>query len=102
MNYFNGFLQNLSSGYTTMLISFLIGYIIGVTKVGNNSVLLGLLIGIIFAIFSGLTNSFIDTVLPNNVTISVNVKFIYAILLILLFFFVVSSAFNLDRMIARF
>ena len=101
MNYFNGLLNNLSNGYTSVMIGFLIGYIIGVAKLGRNSVMLGLLVGFLFAVICGLVNSFIETVLPNNVTISVNVKFIFTLLLIFLFFFVVSSTHHMDRIMAQ-
>ena len=90
MDYFNGLIENLSNKYTAILVSFLIGYVVGVSNFKNNSVLLSLLLGIVFAILAGLTNTFIEQVLTPTIMITLKVQLVFTLLLLITFFLLIT------------
>ena len=91
MNYVTGFLDNLSNTYTTVLIAFLLGYMVGLTKLSDNRTLYSILIGIMFAVIAGIIISFIEIVMPQNITIVISTKLLFTIMLIIAFVALIPS-----------
>jgi hypothetical protein len=101
MNAVIGFWENLGNQYTSALISFLTGFMIGQAGFsGAKSIILGLVVGIMFAVVSMLFSAFLDTVFPQSFTVTVNIKSFFTIMLIIIFFIVVASSPNFTKMVA--
>lgn len=101
MEFVKGFFDNLGNKHTTILIGFLNGFIIGTMKLGKYNVLLGLLVGILFAVFTGLMNGFIEVVLPKELTITVGMQALFTVILIVILVALVSTTSRLDVMMGR-
>lgn len=80
----NDFFSNLGNKNTTILLGFLNGFIIGTMKLGKSSVLLGLLVGILFAVITGLMNGFIDVVLPHELTIKIGMQTLFTVIMLII------------------
>lgn len=91
MNYVTGFLDNLSNTYTTVLIAFLLGYMVGLTKLSDSKTFYSILIGIMFAVIAGIIISFIEIVMPQNITIVISTKLLFTIMLIIAFVSLIPS-----------
>ena len=95
MNFLSEFGANLGNRNTAMIIGFLTGYVVGVSKLSKNSALIGIVFGLVLAITVGLINSFIDFLFPEEITISISLKSVFkavfTIVLLAVFFFMVSS-----------
>lgn len=91
MNYLSDFWVNLGNQNTTIIIGFLTGYVIGISKLSNNSSMVGIVFGLLFAVFVGMISSFIGFVLPAEITVTLNLKSMFTIVLLVVFFVMVSS-----------
>jgi|688.fasta_scaffold935481_2 hypothetical protein len=100
MDYLNGFIDNLGNKYTSILLSFMIGYVIGVSSLGNRNAWLGILIGVLFAVTAGIINSFLEIVMPHQFMVNLNTKFLFTLILLIVFFIVISSKKNLNNVTA--
>lgn len=99
MGFFREFFDNLGNKHTTILIGFLNGFIIGTMKLGKFNVLLGLLVGIMFAVFTGLMNGFIEVVMPPELTIKISMQSLFTLILIVILIALVVSSSRMDIMI---
>lgn len=90
MNYISDFWVNLGSPTTTVIIGFLTGYVIGISKLSNNSALIGLVFGLLMAVLVGMLSSFIGYVLPQQITVSINLRSMFTLVLLIVFFVMVS------------
>lgn len=98
MDLLTGFWENLGNKYTSALIAFLTGFVIGQASfVSNFSVVMGLFVGGVFMIVSLLFSTFLETFLADSLTITINLKSIFTIVLLVLFFYVVISAPSLNK-----
>lgn len=100
MEYLQGFWDNLSNKYTSSLIAFLTGFIIGQNLSTTKNILMGVFIGIVFAIVSLLVSYVAETYLPQNITLTVNMNSILTILLLALFFYVIVTLPNVSQLIS--
>ncbi|QKF94505.1 hypothetical protein QKU48_gp1047 [Fadolivirus algeromassiliense] len=100
MGFFKEFFDNLGNKHTTILIGFLNGFIIGTMKLGRFNVLLGLLVGMMFAVFTGLMNGFIDIVLPQELTIKISMQSLFTLILIIILIVLVTSSVRFDSVLA--
>ena len=99
MDFIKGFWDNLGNKYTTVLLAFLNGFAVGL-KFGRFSVLIGFLIGMIFAVFTSLLVGFFDTVIPQSITITINMRVLMTLTLIATLIFIVKSSMNFDNILA--
>ena len=100
MDLINGFLDNLGSKYTAALVAFLTGFIIGQASFLNKlSIIMGLFVGVIFMVVSFLFSTFLETVFADNLTITINIRTVFTVALLALFFYVVVSAPSLNQFI---
>ena len=100
MELLSGFWENLSNKYTSALIAFLTGFIIGQASFMNKlSLIMGLFVGIVFMIVSLLFSTFLETFFSGDLTITISLKTIFTICLLVLFFYVVISAPSLNQFI---
>ena len=95
MDFLGEFWSNLGNRNTAMIIGFLTGYVIGVSKLSKNNRLIGVVFGLVLAITVGLINSFIDFLFPEEINFTISVKSVFKVIftLVLLgvFFFFVSA-----------
>lgn len=100
MEFLSGFWENLSSKYTSALVAFLTGFVIGQASFMNKlSLIMGIFVGIVFMVVSLLFSTFLETFLSDKLTITINLKTIFTICLLILFFYVVISAPSLNKFI---
>ena len=92
MEYLKQFYENLGNIYTSSLVAFLTGFVIGVTRFGELNILFGIIIGIIFAIIASLFLWMLYKFIPQNINFSMNVRPWFTILLLIFFFIVVTSS----------
>ena len=101
MNYISDFYDNLGNQYTAILIAFLTGFTVGVLKFGGSSTVIGILIGLIFAVAAGFIIGFIHTSMPETATVTFKVKPLFTICLLILFFFIVTSSPSINKFFAE-
>ena len=100
MELLSGFWENLSNKYTSALIAFLTGFIIGQASFMNKlSFIMGMFVGTVFMVVSLLFSTFLETFLADSLTITINLKTVFTIFLLILFFYVVVSAPSLNQFI---
>ena len=90
MNSLTDFWVNLGSMTTTVIIGFLTGYVIGISKLSNGSALVGLVFGLLMAVLVGMVSSFIGYVLPQQITVTINLRSMFTLVLLIVFFVMVS------------
>jgi predicted PurR-regulated permease PerM len=100
MEYVTEFYESLGNRYTVLLIAFITGFAIGVNKFVGSSLLMGLLIGVIFAVAAGLIWAFLNKMYPKNINVSLNLAPLVTIVLLILFFFVVATE-GVDKFFSR-
>ena len=89
--YVHEFWLNLGNRNTSMIIGFLTGYVIGISKLSKGSSLVGLVFGLLLSVFVGIISGFIDFVLPEEITVIINLKSMFTMILLVVFFVMASS-----------
>lgn len=91
MEYLKEFYLSLGNKYTVLLIAFLTGFVLGATRFPKASLIIGLLIGIIFAVAAGLIWAFLNKMYPKNINVSLDLAPLITVVLLIIFFVVISS-----------
>jgi hypothetical protein len=102
MESLTAFMSNLGNTYTAALIAAITGFVIGQSIFsGRTRIVVGLIVAVIFTVLSLLITSFIDRVYPDNFTLSVNVKFFYTIVLLIILIYFLAYGASLRQLLAQ-
>ena len=102
MDSLTAFMSNLGNTYTAALIAAITGFVIGQSLfTGRTRIFVGLVIAVMFTVLSLLITNFIDRVYPDNFTLSVNVKFFYTLLLLLILAYFLAYGGSLKALLAQ-
>jgi len=100
MEYLQGFWNNLGNKYTSALISFLTGFIIGQSLFTNRNILMGIFIGLVFLTVSLLISYLFETFTSENITLTINLNSVFTIILLALFFYIVITLPNVSQLLS--
>lgn len=91
MQYITDFYESLGNKYTVLLIAFITGFVIGASRIVGSSVLIGLLVGVVFAVAAGLLVAVLDNINTKNITINIDLAPLITIVLLIILFYVITS-----------
>lgn len=91
MNYLTEFYENLGNKYTVLIVAFLTGFAIGATRLGSN-MLIGLIVGLVFAVTAGLTVMIINKILPISINVPILIAPLVTIFILIIFFIVMATS----------
>jgi hypothetical protein len=91
MNYLAEFYENLGNKYTVLVVAFLTGFAIGATRLGSN-MLIGLIVGLVFAITAGLAVVIIDKLLPKSINVPLLIAPLVTVCILIVFFIVMATS----------